>query len=70
MIELDTKQDRLDILVRKFFEIIDTYYIDWQADEIKELILGYIAEQPRIDERQQVSFSFRERSDNLPPIVK
>lgn len=38
---LDNENDRLDELVRKIFEIIDTYHIEWQAEDIKILIENF-----------------------------
>ncbi len=44
------EQDDLDILIRKIFEIIDTYYIEWQAEEIKHLIQGFVEQQVQVEE--------------------
>lgn len=35
---MDKQSDEIDVAVRRIFEIVDTYYIDWQADEIRKLI--------------------------------
>jgi hypothetical protein len=38
----ESKEDDLDILIRDIFKAIDTYYLDWQAYEVKQLILAYL----------------------------
>jgi hypothetical protein len=49
--ETTDKNNELDSLVRKIFEIIDTYQIDWQVQEIKELIQVFVEQQ--IAEKQK-----------------
>lgn len=46
--------DRLGNLVKKIFEIIDTYYIEWQAKEIEDLIQDY-AEQLDLENDNELS---------------
>ncbi len=34
--------DDLDILIREIYKAIDTYYLEWQAYEVKQLLLEYL----------------------------
>jgi hypothetical protein len=38
----NNEDDGLNILVRRIFEAIDTYYIESAAEEVKQLILEYV----------------------------
>ena len=38
----NTKRDDLGILVREIYEVIDTYYLEWQAYEVKQVIIAYL----------------------------
>lgn len=40
---------QINDLVKRIFEIVDTYYIDWQAEEIRELIEEYATTQTQKD---------------------
>ena len=61
------KEDSLDILIRHIFEIIDTYYIKHQADDVKKLLLAYLFLR---DERQEIFLDLIKSSPNVSFEVK
>ncbi len=60
-------EDFLDLLIRRIFEIIDTYYIEHQAKDVKELLLLYLLLR---DNREEVFLDLIKCSPNVSFEIK